>query len=107
MLLRNQGSSKRSWWTPEGGQSKRVVLANILVMRMLYLMHICIKFGKKKVWFIDVVHPVDATKNLDDLRIFYAHQRGVHFLIEQPMTSVSDLAFQKISCLYNNMFFFE
>lgn len=73
---------------------------------MLYLMHICINFGKKK----GVVHRCCppcwcTTKNLDDLRIFYAHQRGVHFLIEQPMTSVSDLAFQKISCLYNNMFF--
>lgn len=42
-----------------------------------------------------------------DLRICYAHQRGIHFMIEQPMTSVSDLAFQQTSCLYNKMFLLE
>lgn len=53
----SQGSTKRNWWNPAGGDSKKVLLANVLVMRLLYL-------------------------------IYYAHQRGVYFVIEQPMTSV-------------------
>ena len=35
--LRSQGSTGRSYWNPGGGCSKAVTLANILVMRILYL----------------------------------------------------------------------
>ena len=34
---RSQGTTKRSYWNPEGARTKSVVLANILVMRILYL----------------------------------------------------------------------
>ena len=34
---RSQGTTKRSYWNPEGAKTKAVLLANILVMRVLYL----------------------------------------------------------------------
>ncbi len=39
--LRSQGTTKRSWWCPDGGASKSVYLANVFVMRMLYLKPRC------------------------------------------------------------------
>ena len=36
-LLRSSSSTQRSWWNPQGGDGKKVVLANILTMRLLYL----------------------------------------------------------------------
>lgn len=37
ILIRSQGTTLRSWWNPEGGQHKSVVLSNIFVMRMMYM----------------------------------------------------------------------
>lgn len=85
---RSQGSTKRSYFRPEGGNSKAVRLANVLVMRILYLYHGC-KMSHMCVSSLECLSC--ATYNwCYQLSLFYAHQRGVYWLIEQPMTSVRD-----------------
>ena len=41
VILRSQGTTKRSWWCPDGGPSKSVYQANVFVMRMMYLKPRC------------------------------------------------------------------
>ncbi|CAL1126464.1 unnamed protein product [Cladocopium goreaui] len=50
-------STGRTWLDPEGYPTKCVLLANIFVMRMLYI-------------------------------LFYAWRRGIHIMVEQPISSV-------------------
>ena len=50
-LPRSQGTSKRSWWNPEGGNSKFCRLANVFVMRMLYVTLGSITKGRDCIYF--------------------------------------------------------
>ena len=85
---RSQGTTSRSWWQPAGGGSRSVRLANVFVMRMLYVKlewhwHLCLY---RSSLFFNTDHMNISTSMI--VRIYYAHQRGIFFAIEQPMTSV-------------------
>ena len=71
--MRSQGTTGRSWLDPEGRTYyKSVALANVFVMRMLY---VSLRYNGVCV----------ATCP----RLYYAHQRGVHFVVEQPVSSAT------------------
>ncbi len=62
--------------------TKAVQIANVLVMRLLYVFP-----GGTATQQFNIIY-LTVFDLFDLLRIFYAHQRGIYFLIEQPMTSV-------------------
>lgn len=71
--LRSSPSTGRTWLAPEGVGSKCTLLANVFVTRLLYM------------------PPVQVGLRPMSLSLYYAWQRGVHFLIEQPMSSARAL----------------
>ena len=91
--LRSSPSTGRTWLNPAGRPTKKVTLANIFVMRMLYML-----LGQVMTINWDRISQIQCICNyfkiclffmhLVSLRLWYAYERGVHFLIEQPLTSV-------------------
>lgn len=71
--MRSQGTTGRTWLNPEGrSYYKSVALANVFVMRMLYVHLRC-----------------NGDCVPARVRLYFAHQRGVHFVVEQPVSSVT------------------
>ena len=71
---------------PEGARTKCVCLANILVMRLLYMppgqFGLCMCMASQ--WYLNYALCLS-------LSLYYSWQRGVHFIIEQPMSSARAL----------------
>ena len=93
LQLRSRHTTGRSWWDPAGGDHRNVILSNILVLRMLYLPLVFDFFWlmcfQDTISWHGIVRWDDSIMvnilNLSDCRLFYAHQRGIHFIVEQPI----------------------
>lgn len=86
---RSSPSTGRTWINPKGGNTKCVVLANIFCMRMLYMypglwLYNVSRFDRKSlIWNMMLLY------SCFELRLWYAWQRGVYIMIEQPISSVA------------------
>ena len=89
---RSSPSTGRSWLDPEGNLRRCTRLANIFVMRMLYMCPGCVFCLQH---CVIIKHLARETFTLFlrkqmyslQLSLWYAWSRGVHFLVEQPISS--------------------
>lgn len=81
---RSRSQSGRSWTNPAGNFHKATIaLQNILIRRLLYML-----LGKKWISIISFDSDLYFLECVfEQLRLFYAWKRGIHWIIEQPMSS--------------------
>ena len=94
-IFLSSSSTSRSWSNPGGNSSKCVLAANILIRRLIYMLHgfalyTSFVWGEQRMLFVLSPFHLCCSDVLNiQLRLYVAVKRGVKIIIEQPQSSAT------------------